>query len=630
MTSATRRTFGRLGLVALAVIFIVAVSLANVILRGARLDLTENRLYTLAPGTTKVLGAIEEPVNLYFFFSDKATTDIPYLRAYAGRVRDMLREFGQYSNGKLRVTEVDPIPFSDDEDRATQFGLQGIRLEGTADPVFMGVAGTNSVGDDEILPFLDPGKEAFLEYELAKLVYSLANPKRPVVGLISSLPLNAGFDPMTQQIRQPWAITNQLRQLFELRQLEPGATQIADDVQALMIVHPKGLSEPALYAIDQFILRGGRAMIFVDPWCEADPGAPDPMADPAAAAVGGGRSSSLDRLFSAWGVSVTGNTFVGDDRYALQVMGPGERPVRDIGLVGIDPEGFDREDVVTAGLTLLNFGFAGAISTAEKAPAALAPLVRSSALAAPVGTAALAFMTDPSLLRENFQPTGERYALAARVTGAVPSAFPAGPPAGAVPGAKGHLAAAEKPINVVVVADADFLSDRLWVRTQDFFGQRIANAFANNGDFVVNALDNLLGSSDLIGIRGRATFSRPFTRVEELRRTADDRFRVTEERLQQELRDTEQKLGELQARREDRNAEILSPEQEAELERFRDRRVEIRRELRQVQRNLDQDIERLGNVLKAVNIGLVPLVITVVAIVALLVRRRRQAGNRAP
>lgn len=625
MTSATRRTYGRLGLVALAVIFIVAVSLANVILRGARIDLTENRLYTLAPGTAKVLGGIEEPVNLYFFFSDRATADIPYLRAYAGRIRDMLREFAQYSNGRLKVTEVDPVPFSDEEDRATQFGLQGIRLEGTADPVFMGLAGTNSVGDDEILPFLDPGKEAFLEYELAKLVYSLANPKRPVVGLLSSLPMTAGFDPMTQQIRQPWAITNQLRQLFELRQLEPGATQVADDVQVLVVVHPKGLSDATLYAIDQFILRGGRAMLFVDPWCEADPGAGDPS-DPAAA-MGGGRSSSLAKLFAAWGVDVTGSTFVGDDRYALQVMGPDQRPVRDIGLAGIGPEGLDGEDVVTAGLSLLNFGFAGAISAGEGAAAALTPLVRSSDLAAPVGTAALAFMTDPSLLRENFQPTGERYALAARVTGKVPSAFAAGPPAGAAAGGKPHLAAAESPINVIVVADADFLSDRLWVRTQDFFGQRIANAFANNGDFVVNALDNLLGSGDLIGIRGRATFSRPFTRVEELRRQADDRFRVTEERLQQELRDTEQKLSELQARREDRNAVILSPEQEAELERFRDRRIEIRRELRQVQRNLDRDIERLGNVLKAVNIGAVPLVISVVSVVVLLARRRRKAGN---
>lgn len=623
MSSATRSTFGRLGLVALAVIFVVTVSLANVILRGARLDLTENNLYTLSPGTTKALGNIAEPINLYFFFSERATTDVPYLRAYAGRVRDMLREFAQYSNGRIRVTEVDPVPFSDEEDRATQFGLQGIRLDSTPDPIFMGLAGTNSVGDDEIIPFLDPSKESFLEYELAQLVYSLANPKRPVVGLMSTLPMNAGFDPMTQQVRQPWAITNQLRQLFELRQIEPGATAIPEDVQVLMIVHPKGLSDQTLFAIDQFILRGGRAMVFVDPWSDVDPGNPG---DPTGG-MAGGHSSNLKKIFDAWGVSVTTDTFVGDDRYALQVMGPQQRPVRDIGLVGVDADGLDREDVVTSGLGLLNYGFAGAISVADKAAVSMTPLVRSSDLAGPVGTAALGFMTDPTLLRENFKPTGQRYPFAARVSGKVPSAFPNGPPGGAAPGSKPALAAAEKPINVVIVADTDFLSDRLWVQTQNFFGQRVTNAFANNGDFVVNALDNLLGSSDLIGIRGRATFSRPFTRVQELRRVAEDRFRVTEDNLKQELRATEQKLGELQARREDRNTMILTQAQEQEIDRFRKERASIRKQLRQVQRDLDQDIERLGNTLKAVNIGLVPLIISVLSIALLLIRRRRRTGS---
>ncbi len=627
MSSTTRATFARLGLLAVAVIFVVAVSLANMILRGARLDLTENRLYTLAPGTERVLGSIAEPIHLYFFFSDKATTDIPYLRAYAGRVRDMLRELAQESQGKLQVTEIDPVPFSDEEDRATQFGLQGIRLENTADPVFMGVAGTNSVGDDEVIAFLDPTKEAFLEYELAKLVYSLANPKRPVVALLSSLPISAGFDPMTQQIRQPWAIVAQLRQLFDVRQLDAAATSIADDVQVLMVVHPKALSEQTLYAIDQFILRGGRAMLFVDPWAEVDPGAPDPM-DPSGSTPGG-RSSELARLLAAWGVGVDTGNFVGDDRWALQVMGPAQRPVRDIGLVGVPPEGLDADDVVTAGLSLLNFGFAGSITLDEKAAATLTPLVHSSDLAAPVATAALGFVTDPQMLREGFKPTGRQYTLAARISGKLPSAFPQGAPGGAAAGSKPHIAAAAEAVNVVLVADVDFLSDRLWVQTQNFFGQRLNNAFANNGDFVVNALDNLVGSSDLIGIRGRAAFTRPFTRVQELRRVADDRFRVTEERLQGELRETEEKLTALQAGREDRNAMILSPEQEQELERFRDQRIGIRKELRQVQRNLDRDIERLGDWLKAINIGLVPLLISILGIVLVIARRRRHTGTTA-
>ncbi|MBW7929973.1 MAG: GldG family protein, partial [Gammaproteobacteria bacterium] len=377
MNSASRSTFGRLGLVAVAVIFLVAVPLSNTILRGARIDLTENRLYTLAPGTLHVLDGIPEPINLYFFFSNAATARTPFFRTYAGRVRDMLHDFARQSGGKLRVTEIDPVPFSDEEDRATQYGLQGIRLDNSSDPVFMGIAGTNSIGDQQIIPFTDPRKEAFLEYDLAKLVYSLAHPERPVVGLLSSLPITAGFDPMTQQIRQPWAVVSQLRQVFDLRQLDTGLDRIADEIQVLMLVHPKDLSEKTLYAIDQFVLRGGRLMVFVDPWSEADPGTPDPGDMTGSFGV---RSSSLGRLFDAWGISVPADTFIADDRYALQVLGPDGRPVRDIGLMGIGKEGIDQDDVITAGLDAINMGYAAAISLREAAPVTLTPLIRSSRL----------------------------------------------------------------------------------------------------------------------------------------------------------------------------------------------------------------------------------------------------------
>ncbi len=623
MSSASRSAFGRLGLVAVAAVFLVAVPLANVILRGARLDLTQNHLYTLSPGTVHILGNIPEPINLYFFFSNSATEKTPFFRTYAGRVRDMLRDFARQSDGKIKVTEVDPVPFSDEEDRATQFGLQGIRLDNSTDPVFMGIAGTNSIGDDQVIAFVDPRKETFLEYDLAKLVYSLAHPKRPVVGVLSSLPIMAGFDPMTQQIRQPWTVISQIRQVFDMRQLEPGLTKIGDDIQVVMLVHPKNLGEQALYALDQFVLRGGRLMVFVDPWAETDPGAPDP-ADPLGAS--GQRSSNLERLFDAWGISVSSDSFIGDDRFALQVMGPDGRPVRDLGLVGISQDGLDEDDVITSGLSVINLGYAGAISVREKAAVTVTPLIHSSNLAAALGTAALPFMQDPSVLRQDFKPTGQHYTLAARLSGTVPSAFPNGPPPGSPAGEPAHLKEATNPINVLVVADTDILSDRLWVQVQNFFGQRVTNPFANNGDFIVNALDNLLGSSDLIGIRARASFSRPFTRVRDLRRDAETRFRDTEERLKQELRDTEQKLAEIQAGRHDGEAMLMTPEQQQEIERFRKQRAEIRKELRQVQRNLDQEIQRLGNWLKAINIGLVPLLISIISIVVLLVRRQRRSG----
>jgi ABC-type uncharacterized transport system involved in gliding motility auxiliary subunit len=617
MAERARNTLGRTGLAALAVIFLIGVTLIS-LLPGARLDLTGNQLYTLSDGTRKIVGSIPEPVNVYLFFSDKATADVPQLRTYAGRVREMLEEFASRSDGKLRLEVIDPLPFSEEEDRATGFGLRPINLGNNADPIYFGIAATNSVGDNEIVPFLDPAKEAFLEYDLAKLVYALANPDKPVAGLLSSLPMTAGFDPMTQQIRQAWVLADQLRQLFDLRVLQPDLEKIDDEIKVLMLVHPKNLPEQTLYAIDQFILRGGRAIIYVDPLAEIDQGDPgDPMAGEA------GRSSGLPKLFAAWGINVDSDTIVGDDRYALTVGGMDAQPVRHLGIIGVDHDGMSQDDVITSGLNVLNLAFAGHITRSDDAAAGLTPLLKSSDKAALIPTDRLIMARDPDMLRTDFVPTGERYTLAARITGKLPSAFPAD-------GRPNHLAVAAEPVNVVVVADTDLLADRLWVQTQNFLGQRLSTAFANNGDFAVNALDNLLGSGDLIGIRSRATFQRPFTRVQELRRAAEDRFRSAEKRLQDELDDTEARLGELQASRTDQGTAILSPQQEAEIDRFQARRLELRKELRRVQRDLDQDIERLGTVLKAVNVALVPVVISVISILLVLVRRRsRQRATAA-
>ena len=621
MSKGGRILYDRMGLLVLAVVFLVGVALVT-LLPAARMDLTQNRLYTLSEGTQKIVGTIPEPVNVYLFFSDKATADLPQLRTYAGRVREMLEEFASRSEGKLKLRVIDPLPFSEEEDRATAFGLRPINLGNDADPIYFGIAATNSVGDDEIIPFLDPAKESFLEYDLARLVYALANPKKPVVGLLSTLPMTAGFDPMTQQIRQAWVVADQLRQLFDLRMLEPGLEKVADDIQVLMLVHPKNLPDATLYAIDQFILKGGRAVIFADPWAEMDPGDP---ADPMAGVAGGGaaRASNLDKLLDAWGISVDSGNVVGDDRYALSVGGADGGPVRHLAIIGVTSDGMSQDDVITSGLNVVNMAFAGHITRAKSAAAGMTPLIQSSDKAALIPTSKLALASDPDLLRDGFEPTGDRYTLAARLTGKVPSAFPAN-------ARPGHLATAAEPINVLLVADTDLLADRLWAQTQEFMGQRLTTAFANNGDLAVNALDNLLGSSDLISIRSRATFQRPFTRVQDLRREAELRFRSAEERLQAELQETDARLNELQASRPDQGTEILSPQQEAEIERFQARRLELRKELRQVQRDLDRDIERLGTRLKVLNVALVPLIISVLSVALVLVRRRARRAGAAP
>lgn len=618
--------FSRLGLVLLALSFVVGVSLLNSVFRGIQIDLTENRLYTLSEGTGKVLGKIAEPVHIYLFYSDKATANIPALRTWAGRVREMLEAFAARSEGKLILQVIDPLPFSEEEDRASSFGLRPINIGNSADPIYLGVAGTNSVGDDDIIPFLDPAKEAFLEYDLAKLVHTLANPKKPVIGLLTELPLTAEFNPMSRQPGQPWLIAEQMRQLFEVRTLDSGLEEIADDIKVLMVVHPQNLSDATLYAIDQFVLRGGRALFFVDPFAEVDQGNP---ADPS----GGRRASDLNRLLGAWGIHTDDTHIVADDRYAMTVgLGANSRPVRHLAVLGIEPAAMSSDDIITGSLNLMTFAFPGYISRDQDAPATLQPLVESSELAGLIPVERLAITSDPEMLRADFKPTGERYVLAARISGKVPSAFPKGLPAppgspSAVPA--GHLAAAAEPVNVVLVADTDLLADQLWVQSQDFFGQRVHTTFANNGDFVINALDNLLGSGDLISIRSRATFQRPFSRVQDLRRAADARFRDAEQRLQAELQETETKLDELQAGRADQSAQILSAEQEAEIERFQARRLQLRKELRQVQRGLDRDIERLGSVLKILNITVVPLLVTAVGLLLVMLRRRRQRRAQA-
>jgi ABC-type uncharacterized transport system involved in gliding motility auxiliary subunit len=629
MSAASRKTYGYVTLVLVALGFVVAIVASNSWLRGVRVDLTENDLYTLGEGTQAVLDGIEEPINLYLFFSDEATTNLPSLRAYATRVREMLEEFAASApDGKLVLNVVDPLPFSEDEDRAEQFGLQAANVGPAGEAVYFGLAGSNSVGAVDRIPFFqpEPRKEAFLEYDLARLIYNLATTDKAVVGLLTAAPISGGIDPQTQQPSQPWVVVDQAKQLLEVRTLPASVLTIEPDVDVLWIVHPQMFDDGTLYAIDQFIMRGGRALIFVDPAAEILPGA-----DTTGLGLGGGGSSStLDRLFSAWGVDFNTMSVVTDNRYGLSVGGRFQ-PIRHIGLIGLDAAAMSQDDPITSGLSSVNLGVAGHFALADGATAKLTPLLSSSVESEAMPADRFQFLPDPAELLNGFTPGGKQLVLAARLEGPLKTAFPDGAPANAdqqepinTALSAAHLAATDN-ANLVLVGDVDILSDRLWVQAQNFLGQRIVTAFANNGDFVINALDNLSGSAALIGLRSRATYTRPFTTVEELRRRADLQFRETEQRLEAELTQTEQRLGELQAARSDGNSLLMSPEQQAELQRFLDEQVRIRQELRGVRRNLDADIDRLGTWLKVINIALVPVVLTILALGLAVVRARRKA-----
>jgi len=629
-----RLTASNLLLIGLA--FIAAVIVSNQLFRGWKIDLTDNKLYTLSDGTKRILENIDEPINLYFYFSDKATANVPSLRDYANRVRELLQEFASAADGNINLQFIDPLPFSEEEDRAAQFGLQGVGIAGGTDPIYMGLAGTDSVDNVEIIAFFQPDKEAFLEYEIARLVSTLGHPERAVIGLVSAVTMSGDFNPQTQRMLDPWVVYQQASQLFDIRDLGTDFNAIDSDIGLLWIVQPRSLSANTQYAIDQFIMRGGKALIFVDPDAEADP-AP-PMQGMPQGMPPMGQSSDLPLLFESWGIEYAADQVVADAQLALQISSPRSgQPMRHYGYLGLTANEINAEDIVTADLNTINLGTTGHFSVSEDSSITAEPLLTSSQSAKTMPSARFNFLPDPSVLQDGFSATGMEYVVAARVSGSLNSAFPNGAPVMSVdsgdgdssiaepgPGAD-HIADSAVPVNLIIVADVDMLSDQMWVQVQNFFGQQIANAFASNGAFVINALESLSGSPDLIGVRSRASYTRPFSRVEELRVEAESIYRQTEQRLQSELQDTEARLGELQSSRADAGSMLMTPEQQAEIDRFIDQRSEIRKELRAVQRDLDKNIESLGSVLKVLNIALVPVLLTVFALFSVWRRSREQS-----
>lgn len=627
MTTQKTKTITSLGLIVLAVLFLVVNMVSSTLFTNFRADLTQNELYTLTDGTRNIITNIEEPITMYLFFSDKTSENVPSLRTYATRVKELLQEYEQISKGNIVLNIVDPVPYSEEEDQASVFGLQSVPIGNSGENIYFGLAASSAVGDTEIISFFQPQREQFLEYDISKLIYTLTNPKKTVVGVITQLPLFGGFDMETTQMTSAWAFIAQMRQLFELKQLDVTTSKIDDDVDILMIVHPKTLSDPTLYAVDQFVMGGGKALLFVDPHSEVD----TPVRQQnSPLEVEGGRTSNLKPLFDAWGIDYDPTSVVLDRKYALTVGGAHQGQSRHYALLGIGNNNIDSEDVISSELELITVAVAGHFKAKEGSSIEMTPIVTSSDDAMLTDVTRFRFLPDLSQLSNNFNPSGELYTFIARVQGELNSAFPNGQPKTEEEEGEDedtvmqHIPNTQTDANLLVVADTDLLSDRMWVQVQDFFGQQIFNSWANNGDLTINAVDNLTGSSDLISIRGRETSSRPFVRVDNLRLKADQKFLATEQLLQARLAETEQKLVELQKQRDDGSELLLSPEQEAEVQKFQEEKIKVRKELRQVRHSLDLDIERLGTKLKFINIGLVPIIISVLALILSVVRSRKR------
>ena len=647
--------FSSFGLAAIALILLLSVLVVS-FLPSLRIDLTEDRLYSLSDGTRNILASLNQPVELMFFYSDSATEDVPQLRTYGNRVQELLREIVIASEGNLRLSVIDPEPFSEEEDLATQFGVRAVPVTQGGEGVYFGlVAAQDEEGVPEALrvtetmPLIRPDQEEFLEYEFMKIITQVTNPERTVIGLITQLDIDGGFDPMTGQGTQQWMIMDLIRQLYEVRRVDLTSDSIEEDIDILMIVHPEGLSDRFLYAVDQYVLQGGDALVFLDPNADSMVGR-----SPQGNLIPAGMSSELPGLLEAWGIEFDNTKVLADNELALRVMmGQGQRPMPHLGMLGVQGNFLAQDDVITNRLETINLSSAGAISQLDNTNTTFEPLIVSSSDSMLMDRSFVESVTDPTLLFDEFESEDRSFVIAARVSGLIETAFPDGQPTIAETEEESssdeeegdeeafepdaldnvdevseeigveHISASTEPSNILVFADSDILSDRLWVQVTQFFGQRIPQPFANNGDLIINSMDNLSGGADLSSIRSRGRYSRPFTKVLTLQREADDRLRQEEGELLGRVAETEASLAELSTDEDGNPIGELTTEIQTEIDRFNAELIDTRRRLREVRFQLTEDIEQLGSNLKAANTALVPMLLTLFFLGRYYFRSRR-------
>jgi ABC-type uncharacterized transport system involved in gliding motility auxiliary subunit len=637
---ASGRTAPATGRIAIAaallggVIFVCVNLMSAQALRSVRMDFTQQHLYSLSQGTRSLLAGLNEPVRFRMFMSSELTKQAPQLAAFAARVRSLLDAYVAASNGHIILEVIDPRPFSEEEDRAVAFGIDS--FTGTnGERLFFGLAATNSTTGNATIGVFSPDRETFLEYDLTRLVSQLGRRGKPVVALIDGLGL-AG-NPMTRMPQQQ--VLAEMKQFFDVKPIAGDVDKLPDDTRVLMVVHPQSLSERTLYAIDQWVVAGNAAMIFVDPYAENQLGPPggEPPPNP---------SSTLEPLFKAWGVKFDTAHAVGDPTYALQTQRNIEgRPVaaQNLPWLALRGDAFSRDEAIMAQLSAVVMTTAGAFET-TKDGVTLRPLLRGSGSAVMLDAALAADRTaDPRRLMVGMTRSPKPPVLAARLSGTLDSAFPDGPPKtdnphGEATPDEGKAAAtlkrSSKPLNVILVGDADMLMDRNWIQQQSMFGQPVAQAFANNGDFVTNAIEQMAGGTALADLRGRGISWRPFEMIQRMEVEADSRYRAKEQELTQQLKDTEQKIAQLPKAAEG-SGDVLSTEQLKAVEGFRAQLLGIRSQLRDVQFALRRDVDNLKSLITALNVGVLPVAVAIVVLGLALRRPRRplpvksQTGGRS-
>ncbi len=627
----------------IAVMAFILINITATNIKGFRLDLTEDKLFTLSNGTVNILKNLKTPIEVNFYYSDILGKEMPAYNIFATHIRDMLDEFKNIAGDNFIINQYNPESFSLTEDNAVKDGMQGVPLENIGEKVYFGLAGKNnstgkSIDDYDLgmvnIPFFQLERERFLELDLAKLIYRLANPDILKVGIITGAEVFGSYQSIAQGIEPtPWAVIKQIQQIFIADQIYSPKKLHEYKPDILLLIHPADLSYEMTYAIDQYILAGGKAVFFVDPLFET-------AQNPTQGMMPIDTLSDMNILFNAWGIDIAKDKLVGDKDIAAIVNGGGANdisPMPYILWLQATKNNFSSDDIATASIENLVIPTAGHIIINDDSKLTVEPLIISSKNSMEID---ITKATNPDIkqLLKDFKTTNKNMILAARLSGDVISAFPNGKPISDKPASDDakdknnqpdqdslneHINASITPINVIIVADADMLSDRFWVRIQNFFGRNIAVPVADNGNFLINALDSMAGSSNLISLRSRGTGQREFTKITAFEKTAEDKFRATEQALSEKMLATEQQI---EAMQNNANGE-LSLEQKSAIDDFTKELLDTRKELRQVNHSLRQDVDRMETNIKFINIILMPLFVALFAIAIGYSRIRRRRRN---
>jgi ABC-type uncharacterized transport system involved in gliding motility auxiliary subunit len=601
--------------------------------RPVRLDLTQEKAYTLSDGTRAVLKKLDTPVKIRFYCtrSETATPETVYLKTYSREVEDLLQEYQQVAGKNLVIEKLDPQPDSDAEDSARLDGLEGQPLPGE-DRFYLGLS--ISLADQNVaLPFLDPSRERQLEYDITRAIARVFTPEKPVVGVLSALPVfgDAG-NPMAMQMGQQgtpaWTIIDQLKQDYTVKRVELTADRIDDDIKVLLVIHPKDISDETQFAIDQFVLRGGKLIAFLDPQSALASRQQNPMSGEMP-----GASSTLDKLLKAWGLQFDTGKVVADLNFKMQLRGPDGQPADAPAWLALTADGVNTNDVVTSSIDNIWLPLCGAF-TGEPAAGLKETVLLNSSTDSELVDATMASMGGASVL-DGFKSSGVNYKLAVRLTGRFNTAFPAGKPgdkSGAdtnqMAGTADFLKSSRVDTSVVLFGDSDLLADDFSLRKVDGpFGAMVSEMNANL-DLVQNLVEQMAGDSNLIGVRSRATLNRPFTLVKKMEAEAEARGQAKIDELQQSLQATEQRLGELQQQKQDKDQRfILSPEQKTELENFRKKQAEVSKELKQTQKDLRKDVVTMETRLTWLNILAMPAGVTLAGISIAVIKRKKTSAK---